>query len=156
FKSLSLKPTSPASILTGTAQYVNDSTLTAKDGTGVYYAVNTMQPAYQPSGNAPASTDSTKLLADPAKATTLPAQTQATIATLLDQRGISWTWYAGAWKAVAADSTLIYKGPTPNFQAHHQPFNYYAALSPIDHPDYRAAHLKDFDTDFMADAAAGK
>jgi len=156
FKSLSLKPTSPASILTGTAQYVNDSTLTATDSSGIYYAVNTMQPPYQPSGNAPASTDTTRLLADPAKATTLPAQTQDTIGTLLDRRGISWAWYSGAWNAVAANSALIYNNTTPNFQAHHQPFNYYAAFSPIDHPDYRAAHLKDFDSAFLADAAAGK
>jgi acid phosphatase len=57
---------------------------------------------------------------------------------------------------VGANSALIYNNTTPNFQAHHQPFNYYAALSPIDHPDYRAAHLKDFDSAFLADAAAGK
>ncbi|WP_454766618.1 acid phosphatase [Cupriavidus campinensis] len=154
FVSLSKKPTSPASILTGTAQYVNDSTLTAKDGTGVYYAVNTMQPPYQPSGNAPVGSDT--LLADPGKATTLPAQTQDTIATLLDQRGVSWAWYAGAWKTVSADRTKIYNNTVPNFQAHHQPFNYYAAFSPVDHADYRAGHLKDFDADFLADAAAGK
>ncbi len=155
-KSLALKDTSPASILTGTAAYQNDSTLTPKDSSGMFYAVNTMQPAYQPSGNAPASTDSTKLLADPSKANTLPAQTQDTIATLLDQRGVSWAWYSGAWKAVSADRTLINNGQAvPNFQTHHQPFNFYAAFSPIDHADYRAAHLKDFDTQFLADAAAG-
>ncbi|MGO4306221.1 acid phosphatase [Cupriavidus sp. RAF12] len=157
FTGLSIKPTSPTSIQTGTAQYVNDSTLTAKDSTGVYYAVNTMQPAYQPSGNAPASTDSTKLLADPTKANTLPAQSQDTIATLLDQRGITWAWYSGAWKAVSADLTLINNGQAvPNFQTHHQPFNFYSAFSPIDHADYRASHLKDFDADFLTDAAAGK
>ena len=155
-KSLALKDTSPTSILTGTAAYQNDSTLTPKDSSGMFYAVNTMQPAYQPSGNAPASADTTKLLADPAKANTLPAQTQDTIATLLDQRGVSWAWYSGAWKAVSADRTLINNGQAvPNFQTHHQPFNFYAAFSPIDHADYRAAHLKDFDTQFLADAAAG-
>ncbi|MBY4732810.1 acid phosphatase [Cupriavidus pauculus] len=156
FKNLTLKATSPASVLTGTAQYQNDSTLTPKDSSGMYYAVNTMQPPYQPSGNAPAAADGTKLLADPAKASTLPEQTQDTIATLLDQRGVSWAWYAGAWKAVSANSSLIYNNTTPNFQAHHQPFNYYAAFNPLNHADYRASHLKDFDSQFLADAAAGK
>ncbi len=156
-KSLKLKSTSPASILTGTAVYENDSTLTPKDSSGMFYAVNTMQPAYQPSGNAPASTDSTKLLADPSKANTLPPQTQDTIATLLDQRGVSWAWYSGAWNAVSADRTLINNGQAvPNFQTHHQPFNFYAAFSPIGQADYRAAHLKDFDAAFLADAKAGK
>ncbi len=46
-----------------------------------------MQPPYQPSGNAPAASDSTKLYADPTKANTLPPQTQATIGDLLDKKG---------------------------------------------------------------------
>ncbi|HUP06567.1 MAG TPA: alkaline phosphatase family protein, partial [Caldimonas sp.] len=41
-----------------------------------------------------------------------------------------------------------------DFQAHHQPFNYYAFMDPVAHPDQRAAHLKDRD-DLYADAAAG-
>ncbi len=41
-----------------------------------------------------------------------------------------------------------------DFQAHHQPFNYYADLDPVTHAADRAAHLKDY-TDLVADAAAG-
>ena len=42
------------------------------------------------------------------------------------------------------------------FQPHHQPFNYYASFDPATHAAYRAAHLKDFDSEFLADAAAGR
>ncbi len=37
-------------------------------GDGKFYAVNTMQPAYQPSGNKPAATDADYLYADPSQA----------------------------------------------------------------------------------------
>jgi acid phosphatase len=43
----------------------------------------------------------------------------------------------------------------PNFQAHHQPFNYYAKFDPVTREAYRAAHLKDGDR-LLADAKAGK
>ena len=43
----------------------------------------------------------------------------------------------------------------PDFQPHHQPFNYYARFDPTAHADERAAHLKDYD-DLLADAAAGR
>src|SRR5262249_13282827 len=39
-------------------------------------------------------------------------------------------------------------------QAHHQPFNYYAAFDPGTHADARAAHLKD-GTDLLEQAKAG-
>lgn len=153
----------PTSVLNGAPTYLNDSTLTPKDAAGNFYAVNTMQPAYQPSGNAPAAADSSKLFADPTKANTLPPQTQTTIGDLLTAKGLSWAWYGGAWKDTTAIATGDRKFPaavppaaqTPNFQFHHQPFNYYAAFDPTAHPDARAAHLKDFDADFLKDAAAG-
>jgi acid phosphatase len=164
FVRLTPSASSPASVLNGAAGYLNDSTLTPKDANGSFYAVNTMQPAYQPSSNAPAAGDATKLYADPTKATTLPAQTQATIGDLLDKKGLSWAWYGGAWKSTLATATGDRKFPaavppaaqTPNFQFHHQPFNYYAGFDPVAHADARAAHLKDFDNDFLQDAAAGK
>lgn len=144
------------SVLTAAPTYLNDNTLTADDGSGKFYAVNTMQPPYQPSGNAPPSTDTTGKLADPGKANTLPAQTGQTIADLLDARHISWAWYSGAWNAVTANRSLINNGQhAPNFQTHHQPFNFYANFSPIDHLDYRNAHLRDYDASFLQDAAAG-
>ncbi|MDN0076428.1 acid phosphatase [Crenobacter sp. SG2303] len=156
FVRLTPASTSPTSVLGGKAVYLNDSTLTPKDASGMFYAVNTMQPAYQPSGNAPAGSDSGGRYADPSKATTLPPQTQATIGDLLSAKGISWAWYAGAWNAVSQSRTGIYNGSQPNFQAHHQPFNYYANFDPATHAADRAAHLKDFDSQFLQDAAAGK
>ena len=96
----------------------------------MFYAVNTMQPAYQPSGIAPAAGGDPRY-GDPAAATTLPAQTLATIGDRLDAKGISWAWYSGAWKAASAGTPeardIIYKGKV-QFQPHHQPFNYYASF----------------------------
>lgn len=145
----------PSSVLNGAPKYLKDSTLTPKDASGNFYAVNTMQPAYQPSGNAPATGDTTGKLADPAAATTLPPQTAQTIGDLLNAKGLSWAWYAGSWNTASSDRTAIYNNKVPNFQSHHQPFNYYAAFDPAAHADARAAHLKDFDADFLKDAAAG-
>ena len=146
---------SPASVLNGAPVYVKDGTLTPRDAQGRFHAINTMQPAYQPSGNAPASSDATKQYADTAKATTLPPQTAKTIGDQLTGKGISWAWYAGAWNDVLANPAGIYNNTTPNFQPHHQPFNYYAAFDPATHADARAAHLKDYSADFLKDAAAG-
>ncbi len=144
-----------SSVLNGAPTYLRDSTLTPKDAQGKFYAVNTMQPPYQPSGNAPAASDATKLYADATKANTLPAQTGTTIGDLLTAKGVNWAWYAGAWTAVSADRTGIYNNTVPNFQAHHHPFNYYAAFDPVAHADARTEHLKDFDNNFLKDVAAG-
>lgn len=148
----------PASALGGAPRFKKDSTLTPKDASGMFYAVNTMQPAYQPSFVAAASGNDPRY-ADPGKPTTLPPQTQATIGDRLDAKGVSWAWYAGGWNVVNAGTPearkQIYSGSV-NFQPHHQPFNYYAAFDPATHAAARAAHLKDFDSSFLADAAAGK
>ena len=151
------------SVLNAAPTYLNDSTLTPKDANGNFYAVNTMQPPYQPSSNAPASSDTSKLFADPSKANTLPPQTQTTIGDVLAAKGLSWAWYSGAWNDTTAIATGNRQFPaavppaaqTPNFQFHHQPFNYYAAFDPSTHPDARAAHLKDYNADFLKDVAAG-
>ena len=52
---LTTKSTSPASAIDGAPQYVLSGNITPANyfGDGKFYAVNTMQPAYQPSGNAP-------------------------------------------------------------------------------------------------------
>lgn len=113
-----------------------------------FYAVNTMQPPYQPSGNKPAvGGDAT--LADPSAATTLPTQSATTIGDLLSGKGVSWAWYAGAWNDAVTDGTqdptkartIIYNGKTPNFQPHHQPFNYFTQFAPG--TQARTDHLKD-------------
>lgn len=167
---LATAPDSPKSALDGPPKFVLSGNITPRNyfGDGKYYAINTMQPAYQPSGNQPAGTSATALVyADPAKSTTLPPQTAATIADRLDAKHVSWAWYAGAWKAAVADGmqpagvrrSVIYhpyqpRG-SPNFQPHHQPLNYYAAFDPVAHAKRRARHLKDYD-DLLADAAAGR
>jgi acid phosphatase len=141
-----------------------------------YRAVNTMQPAYQPSGNKPADNlGSDAFYANPAAATALPPQTQMTIGHLLDAAGVGWAWYSGGWAAASANpypydaatgtfgtSTTIYNANSNgtsdathgDFQAHHQPFNYYEFMDPVAHPVERAKHLKDREN-LYADAAAG-
>ena len=129
-----------------------------------------MQPAYQPSGNSPGkAAGSDPLLADPTRATTLPPQREETIGDRLSAKNISWAWYAGSWNAAVADGPreaaarrVIYRSSRAgistrdsiDFQAHHQPFNYYTALDPAAHAAYRAQHLKDYD-DLLAAAANG-
>jgi len=160
---------SPASALEGPPRFVKSGNITPANyfGDAKFYAINTMQPAYQPSGNGPAAEDADLRYADPSKATTLPPQTQTTIGDLLTAQGISWAWYAGAWDRASADGqrpaqeprTAIYTPNTPfgnpNFQPHHQPFNYYASFDPKTHPDARALHLKDYEN-LVSDAAGGR
>lgn len=160
FVRLTPAATATTSVLNGAPTYKNDSALTPKDASGMFYAVNTMQPPYQPSGNAPAASDTANLYADTSKASTLPPQSQTTIGDLLSAKGVSWAWYAGAWNASSSDRSNVYSyysgKPQPNFQAHHQPFNYYSSFDPVTGAANRAAHLKDYDAQFLADAAAGK
>jgi acid phosphatase len=123
---------SPKSALEGPPKFVNDGNLTPD-----FYAVNTMQPPYQPSANGPAP-GGDPAYANPAKPTTLPPQTEQTIGDVLSAKGVTWAWYAGAWQAALNGHNAV---PVPNFQYHHQPFNYFAALAPG--TAARAEHLKD-------------
>jgi phospholipase C len=114
------------------------------------YAVNTIQPPYQPfaPGTAPARR--------------LPPQTAPTIGDRLSGAGVDWAWYSGGWSNangdVGAPGWTNGTGPTcsdpatisgatfPNcpdklFQFHHQAFNYYANYAPG--TAARAAHLRD-------------
>ena len=153
---LALKPGSPASAMNGAPQFVGDRALTPD-----FFAVNTMQPAYQPSGIAPAA-GGDPALADPAR-NPLPPQTAKTIGDTLSDKGIEWAWYAGSWKAALADGMqppaakreIIYNQAvgSPNFVPHHQPFNYFSRYAPGSAE--RARHLKDY-TDLVADIGAGK
>jgi len=131
---VTLKPAAnmPKLAIEGPPKFVNDGNLTPD-----FYAVNTMQPPYQPSANAPAP-GGNPAFADPAKPTTLPPQTEQTIGDLLSGKGISWAWYAGAWQVVLDGKNA---DPVPNFQYHHQPFNYFADLAPG--TPARAEHLRD-------------
>ncbi len=165
---LTVAPNSPASALDGPPKFVNSSNLTPANyfGDGKYHAINTMQPPYQPSANAPAAADASRLYADPGRPTTLPPQTGPTIGDRLSARHVDWTWYSGSWDAALRDGEqpagkarrVIYAPDVaygdPNFQPHHQPFNYYARFDPVKHAAERQAHLKDY-ADLVAAAAAG-
>ncbi len=105
------------------------------------YAVNTIQPAYQPFRGSPQ----------------LPAQTGPTIGDRLTSAGVSWAWYSGGWSNADGDvnapgwtngttfgvcsdpnsslntsdaTTGKWYCPNKVFQFHHQPFNYYANYAP--------------------------
>ena len=152
---LSKKNGSPASVMVGPVQLF-DGRVTP-DG----YVVNTSQPPYQPSGIPPAPGDSLDL-ADRSKHP-VPPQTAKTIGDTLSAKGISWAWYAGGWNEALADGrreatltrAVIYgRGEaSPMFQAHHQPFNYFARFAPG--RAERTRHLKDY-TDLVADIAQGR
>jgi acid phosphatase len=165
---LKIAPGSPASALDGPPKFAKSGNIAPADyfGDGTFHAVNTMQPAYQPSGNPPAQDDAGGSYADPAKHTTLPPQTGPTIGDRLNEKHIDWAWYSGSWNAALADGRqpagrerkVIYAPETPagspDFQPHHQPFNYYAEFDPATRGRERAAHLKDYDQ-LIADIAAG-
>ena len=149
---LALAPDSPKSALDGKPKFVRNGAMTP-DG----YAVNTMAPPYQPSWVRPAF-DGDPLHADPKDASTLPPQTYDTIGDLLSKGGVSWAWYGGGMQA-ALDGRGA--GERPNFQYHHQPFNYFRQFAPG--TKARAEHLRDgglgdspISNKFIADAVAGK
>jgi phospholipase C len=146
---------SPTSALEGPPSYVNDGAVTP-DG----YVVNTSQPPYQPSGTPPAPGGDPRF-ADVSR-NPVPPQTARTLGEALTERGVSWVWYAGAWSAALADGSqapgatrmVIYnKVPgSPNFQPHHQPYDYFARYAPG--TSERAAHLRD-GGEFLTAIAAG-
>jgi acid phosphatase len=100
------------------------------------FAVNTIQPAYQPFKGTPQ----------------LPPQTGTTIGDELSAAGVSWAWYSGGWSNADGDvgapgwtngfvpGVCADPDSAPNpvwpycpnkvFQFHHQPFNYYANYAP--------------------------
>jgi phospholipase C len=128
------------------------------------YAVNTMQPAFQPSG---------------AFGAKIPAQTNATIGDRLNAAGVDWAWYSGGWSNangdVNAPGWTNGSGPScadPNvdprvaayprcpsnlFQYHHQAFNYYSAFDPSTPAGLanRTAHLRD-EAEFIGLAQASE
>jgi len=129
------------------------------------YSVNTTQPPYQPSGVVPAP-DGGLDFADPKGndrfKVPLPPQKTTTIGDTLSEKNVSWAWYGGGWNLALEDGRrqpeekrkVIYtrENGSPNFQPHHQPFNYYARFAPGT-PD-RAKHLKDGE-DFLRDIDTG-
>ena len=151
-----LKPLdkSPASAMTGPPQF--GPSLLTPDG----YAVNTMAPPYWPTWiRDPARPEYAK----PDVANTLVPQVHDHIGDKLSKKNVDWAWYSGAWQATIdqyKDSAGIPK--IPNFQYHHQPFNYFKKQGP-ENPDERSRRLRDgglgdeaSTNKFLADAQAGK
>ncbi|MBD8147438.1 acid phosphatase [Pseudomonas fluorescens] len=151
-----LKPldTSPASAMAGPPQF-GPSALTP-DG----YAVNTLAPPYWPTWiRDPQNPDYSK----PDLPNVLVPQTHEHIGDKLSKKNIDWAWYAGAWQATLdqfKDSGGIPK--IPNFQYHHQPFNYFKQQGPENRAE-RDKRLRDgglgdeaSTNRFFADAQAGK
>ena len=151
-----LKPLekSPASAMTGPPQF-GPSALTP-DG----YGVNTLAPPYWPTWiRDPENPDYAK----PDLPNVLVPQTHEHIGDKLSKQNVDWAWYAGAWQATLdqfKDSGGIPK--IPNFQYHHQPFNYFKQQGPENRAErdkrLRDAGLGDESSTykFFADAQAGK
>ncbi|AVE06991.1 acid phosphatase [Pseudomonas palleroniana] len=151
-----LKPLdkSPASAMTGPPQF-GPSALTP-DG----YGVNTLAPPYWPTWiRDPQNPDYAK--AD--LPNVLVPQTHEHIGDKLSKKNVDWAWYAGAWQATLdqfKDSGGIPK--IPNFQYHHQPFNYFKQQGPENRAE-RDKRLRDgglgdeaSTNKFFADAQTGK
>jgi phospholipase C len=133
---LVLAPDSKKSALDGPPKFRADKGLTPED----FYAVNTMQPPYQPSSVPPAKNGDPRY-GDKDNPSTLPPQAMKTIGDALSDAKISWVWYSGAWNDTVKDRSLVYQPPVA-FQSHHQPFNYFARFAPGTAD--RNEHLKDY------------
>ncbi|MBW8880491.1 MAG: acid phosphatase [Asticcacaulis sp.] len=132
-----------------------------------FYGVNTVYPPYAPSVT---RDPKDPRLADLSDGRTIVPQTHATIGDRLSDKGVDWAWYSGGWNAALAmtDATSApgtSKPPEfarrPNFQEHHQPFNYFARFAPGTAD--RDKHLRDGGVEdsprtnrFLADIAQGR
>jgi len=127
------------------------------------WAINTLQPPYEPQGSFGAAQPATD-----------DSSVDLNIGDRMSDAGINWAWYAGGWDnaagLVGAPGWTNGTGPTcsdPNvstadkaypfcpdstFQFHHQPFNYFTRYAPGTAD--RAAHLKD-EVEFIAAAQNG-
>lgn len=145
---------SPASCMDGPPKF-GPNALTP-DG----YAVNTMMPPYWPTTSRDPANPA---YAAPNQPQVLVPQVHHHIGDKLDQKGVDWAWYGGAWQATLdqfKDSKGIPK--IPNFQYHHQPLNYFKNLGP-ENPTARSKRLRDGGLGdetrtnrFFADIEAGK
>ena len=143
---------SPHSALLGKPIYISDKPLTPD-----YFAVNTLQPSYQPSGISPRN-NGDKALANPDQ-NPLPPQNSMvtkTIGDTLSAKGVNWVWYAGGWNEANENRDVIYNPKKTNFQSHHQPFNYFDRFNPTTESGRheRQLHLKDY-RDLQKDIQAG-
>ncbi|MGH8144895.1 MAG: acid phosphatase [Rhodanobacteraceae bacterium] len=155
---LKLAADSPASAMHGTPKFVSQTPDLSPD----FYAVNTFGPPYAPSFNRDPDNPA---LADLSKGDILPPQSHLSIGDTLSAKGVDWAWYGGAWQ-MALDGKgkhgISAQFPiSPNFQAHHQPLNYFLSFAPGSAA--RAQHLRDGGVGndarsnrFIADIEAGR
>ena len=147
----------PASAMQGAPKFASHTALTPD-----FWAVNTMGPPYAPGFN---TDPADPRLADRNSPNTLPPQSHRTIGDALSERGVDWAWYAGGWQLALegrGDEGVSGDFPgRPNFQPHHQPFNYFTRFAPGSAA--RAQHLRDGGVGeiapgnrFLADIAAGR
>lgn len=147
------KPGTPVSAMDGPVRFMSDTI------TPDFYTVNTMLPPYMPSYQPDPERPGHSLATSPL---TVPPQTHATIGDRLTARGVDWAWYAGGWDAALKGRGDSRDFPSsPNFQPHHQPFNYFACFAPGTAD--RARRLRDGGTGdtartnrFLADTEKGK
>jgi phospholipase C len=130
----SLQSKNDASAMAAPPSFVNDSVITpfvTINGVGHFYSINTSQAPFPPSANALKS-DPPQQTVDHNRSTTVYPQTQTTIGDLLTRAGVNWAYYAGAWNfALTHPTNTPGSSPAnPNFQYHHQPFNYYERFDP--------------------------
>jgi acid phosphatase len=135
---------SPASAMQGRPKFASRDVLTPD-----FWAVNTIGPAYAPGFS---TNHKQPELADPESPNTLPPQGHPTIGDALSLASVDWAWYAGAWQLA-----LEGKGEgdhqdfpeVPDFQPHHQPFNYFRQFAPG--TPARKQHLRDAGVGSSAD-----
>lgn len=135
---------SPVSAMQGRQKWASRDSITPD-----FWAVNTMGPPY-----APAFSRSTvdPSLADPGSHYTMAVQTHHTIGDALSARGVDWAWYAGGWQLALdghGDGDHDTFPEVPNFQPHHQPFNYFRQFAPG--TAARQQHLRDAGSGNSAD-----
>jgi phospholipase C len=112
-----------------------DKAFSKDDGSGIFYAVNTISAPYMPRFNA---------------SFYLPPLTNTNLGDLLSAHQTSWKWYSGGWDMANASTSTASAGL---FQFHHQPFNYWAEFAPGSAS--RTAHLAD-ENGFLRDLKAHK
>ncbi len=148
---------------------VKDAQLTQECGAGNTlacgdFAVNTIQPTYQPFSPGTASYKQ------------LPPLANANIGDIMSGGGVTWAWYSGGWSNADGDvgkpgwtngprkdhscedpnvnpSAVWPNCPDGAFQFHHQAFNFYATYAPG--TTARKEHLRD-EAEFFTQASTGK
>jgi len=147
------KPTSTPSAMDGPVRLVPNAL--SPD----FYAVNTMGPPFSPGFTVDPERP---MYADPSDSMTVPPQVHKTIGDMLTAGGVDWAWYAGGFAAALAGKGALSDYPAkPNFQAHHQPLNYFASFAPgTVERDRRLRDAGQGETaqtnHFLADIAAGR